>query len=68
MERTIKKSTEAILYFLEFWLMVGIWFLLSPDTWGERVVTLFIMIIVLAIIASVSYFDLLRKAKDRPKS
>ena len=66
-ERPFKKRTEVILSLLEVAGMVGIWFLLSPVTWGERVGTLCIILIYLVIIAAVMYFDVL-KIKDRPKS
>ena len=66
-ERPLKKRTEAILYLFEGVGAAGIWFLLSPDTWGERVVTLCIILIYLVIISAVMYFDLF-KIKDRPKS
>ena len=66
-ERPLKKGTVAILGLLEIAGMAGIWFLLRPGTWGERVVTLCIILIYLVIIATVMYFDVL-KIKDRPTS
>lgn len=66
-KRPLKKGTVAILYLFEFSGMVGIWSLLRPGTWGERVVTLCIILIYLVIIAAVLYFDVL-KINDRPKS
>ena len=65
-ERPLKKRTEAILYIFEGAGAAGIWFLLRPGAWGERVVTLSIILIYLVIIAAVMYFDVL-KVKDRPK-
>ena len=66
-ERPLKKRTVAILSLLEIAGMAGIWFLLRPGTWGERVGTLCIILIYLVFIAAVMYFYG-QKVKDRPKS
>lgn len=63
----MKARTEIFLSLLLFSGQVGIWFLLRPGTWGERVATLCFMLISLVIIAAVLYFYG-KKVKDRPKS
>ena len=52
----LNKKTLFILYLLEAAGAVGIWFLLRPETWGERVGTVSLILIYLVIIAAVSYF------------
>ncbi len=66
-ERPLKTRTVVILSLLEGAGAVGIWFLLRPGTWGERFVTLCIILIYLVIIAVVTYLHG-KKVKDRPKS
>ena len=61
----MNKRTEILMSLLLLAGQAGIWFLLRPGTWGERVATLCFMLISLVIIAAVLYFYG-KKIKDRP--
>ena len=63
----MNKRTEILMSLLLLAGQAGIWFLLRPGTWGERVATLCFMLISLVIIAAILYFYG-QKVKDRPKS
>ncbi len=67
-DRAITKRAEVILYLLEAVGALGIWFLLRPETWGERVGTGSFILIYLVIISVISYFYGKKPNKDRPKT
>ena len=63
----MKKRTEILMSLGLLAGQAGIWFLLRPGTWGERVATLCFMLISLVIVAA-SFVFYGKKVKDRPKS